>query len=82
MSPSCSTLSWITEHLIDLILKRIQFKAATGNSESSVLLTHLAQVSALREQSRRLYLRALHYHASATSPLLPLTTFLTEVKKL
>ncbi|PJF16856.1 hypothetical protein PSACC_03339 [Paramicrosporidium saccamoebae] len=77
-----SLVNLVEYSFLYLILKRIQIKAATGNSDSSVLLTHLAQVSALREQSRRLYLRALHYHASATSPLLPLTTFLAEIKKL
>ena len=58
-------MAWIADHLVDLILKRIQVRAATG--DDSTAMAQIAQVAALREQARQSYLRALHHNPTLST---------------
>jgi hypothetical protein len=82
ISACSATMAWIADHLVDLILKRIQMRATTQSSDPSSFLTQIAQITALREQSRQSYLRCLHHNPTAPAgPHHPLSIFIANLSK-
>lgn len=76
-------VTWIAEHLVDLLLKRIQLKVVT-KIDSTSLIAELAVISALREQARHSHLRALHMNpelGAAVGAHLSLSAFIVELLK-
>ena len=79
---SSVTMAWIADHLVDLILKRIQMRATTQSNDPSSFLTQIAQVTVLREQSRQSYLRCLHHNPTTpVGPHHPLNVFIANLSK-
>lgn len=74
-------MAWIAEHLVDLLLRRMQLRAVTRPDCASVL-TDLATIMALREQARQSHLRALHLDpdlSAAVGPHMALPVFIAEL---
>lgn len=61
--------SWISEHLVDLIVKRIQVKSVVNSSDQSNFLILVTQISILRDAARQSHLRAHHYLPCLTSSI-------------
>lgn len=59
-------MAWIAEHLVDLLLRKVQMKAVTGSEDSSYLLAQIAQITILREQAKKSHLRSLHLRPTLT----------------
>lgn len=53
--------SWIAEHLVGLVVKRIQAKCIVNAAEPPALLPLAMQISVLRETARQYHLRGCHY---------------------
>lgn len=70
---------------MDLILKRMQMRVATGAVDPDRILSQIAQITALREQSRQAYLRALHlskdHSVALPAPYESLSSFLPQLIK-